>query len=150
MKSLKILCTYFQYITNLGTKFIFRTNKNAANYKLVTIDFDHINNEWFDLIPEHPNDVLDWATRINEDKLVLCYLRDVKVKCACLFCSLTIDSIYAYRIPCRCIYLKMEKKYMISQLSWEQYLKYQVNIIIRKCSMGFVHFLLQISYTEWI
>lgn len=73
----------FQYITNKDNKFIFRTNKNAPNYKVVIIDFNNPAEEnWIDLIPEHPKDVLEWGHIINNDMIVICYLKDVKVKYA--------------------------------------------------------------------
>ena len=31
----------FEYITNTGSKFLFRTNRDAPNYRLIIIDFDH-------------------------------------------------------------------------------------------------------------
>lgn len=66
-------------MTNDGTKFIFRTNRNAKNYKLIVIDFsDHTEDKWVDLVPEDPHDVLEWAEVVNEVQLVTCYMRDVK------------------------------------------------------------------------
>lgn len=70
----------FQYITNDQNIFYFHTNKNASNYRIVSINFDNpVESEWKDLISEHSKDVLDWAHAINEDMLVVCYLQDVKV-----------------------------------------------------------------------
>ncbi|XP_073985709.1 prolyl endopeptidase-like isoform X1 [Rhodnius prolixus] len=69
----------YQYITNTGSKFVFRTNKNAPNYKLIVIDFDNYTREnWITLVPEHETDVLDWAACVATDKLVLAYVHDVK------------------------------------------------------------------------
>nr|XP_023016247.1 prolyl endopeptidase-like [Leptinotarsa decemlineata] len=69
----------FEYITNTGTHFLFRTNKDAPNYRIVVIDFKNPSEEnWIDLISEHSKDVLDWAHAINMNMIVVCYLRDVK------------------------------------------------------------------------
>lgn len=59
---------------------VFRTNKDAPNYRLIKIDlekpgYDH----WQTLIMQHDNDVLDWASGACNNKLVLCYIHDVKV-----------------------------------------------------------------------
>jgi len=60
---------------------VFRTNKNAPNYKLIAIDLlDYGEDKWVDLLPEHLDNVLDWATAVDEDKFVACYIQDVKVK----------------------------------------------------------------------
>lgn len=73
----------YEYVTNNSSKFIFRTNKEAPNYRLVVIDFDNPDpSNWIDLIPQHSKDVLDWAKAINNNNLIVCYLSDVKV---CLF-----------------------------------------------------------------
>lgn len=70
----------FQYVTNVGTKAVFRTNKNAPNYKLIAIDLlDYGQDKWVDFLPEHPENVLDWATAVDGDKFVACYIQDVKV-----------------------------------------------------------------------
>jgi len=69
-----------QYVTNEGPEFIFHTNKDAPNYRLVKINFeDYAPEKWTTLIPEHPSDVLSWATCVAKDKLVVCYIHDVKV-----------------------------------------------------------------------
>lgn len=40
-----------QYITNTGTKMVFRTNKNAPNYRLIVIDLNNYTEEnWGTLI----------------------------------------------------------------------------------------------------
>lgn len=66
-------------MTNTGSIVIFRTNKNAPNYRLVAIDFNRPEEKhWSTLIEEHPTDVLDWAYCSHEDKLILGYIHDVK------------------------------------------------------------------------
>lgn len=69
----------YEYITNTASKVVFRTNKDAPNYRIIVIDFNNPSQEnWSTLIKEHETDVLDWATCVNEDKLILCYIHDVK------------------------------------------------------------------------
>ncbi|XP_073812282.1 prolyl endopeptidase [Musca autumnalis] len=69
----------YDYITNTGSKVYFRTNKDASNYRVIMIDFENPAQEnWQTLIPEHATDVLDWVHCVNEDKLVLGYIQDVK------------------------------------------------------------------------
>ncbi|XP_060537343.1 prolyl endopeptidase [Cylas formicarius] len=69
----------FEYVTNIGSKFLFRTNKDAPNYRIILIDFNTpVESQWVNLIEENPRDVLDWAHVINNTMLVVCYLKDVK------------------------------------------------------------------------
>uniref|UniRef100_W8C4H6 Prolyl endopeptidase n=1 Tax=Ceratitis capitata TaxID=7213 RepID=W8C4H6_CERCA len=69
----------YEYITNIGPKMYFRTNKNAPNYRIIIIDLENPHEEhWETIIPEHENNVLDWAKCVDNDKLLLCYMQDVK------------------------------------------------------------------------
>ena len=91
-------------ISNDGSRFYLRTNLNAPRYRIVTADFSKdapldespfvgigaplhgttidINGpssatpRVFDVVPQHPSDVLDWATCVAERALILCYLRN--------------------------------------------------------------------------
>ncbi|EDV33303.2 uncharacterized protein Dana_GF23775 [Drosophila ananassae] len=69
----------YEYITNEGSKMYFHTNKGAPNYRVVIIDFaSPAEDNWTTVIPEHEKDVLEWALCVHQNKLVLCYNRDVK------------------------------------------------------------------------
>lgn len=46
---------------------------------MINIDFNNFTEEnWETLVAEHPKDVLDWASCVNNDKLILGYIHDVK------------------------------------------------------------------------
>lgn len=69
----------YEYITNEGTMFTFKTNLKSPNYKLINIDFQRYNMEnWITLVDEHERSVLEWAACVHGNRLVLCYLEDVK------------------------------------------------------------------------
>jgi len=69
----------YEYITNEGSVFTFKTNLNSPNYKLINIDISNPDPEnWTSLVAEKSRDVLEWATCVHGNKLVLSYLSDVK------------------------------------------------------------------------
>lgn len=71
---------FFKYITNTGSIVVFRTNKDAPNYRLIQIDFNNPGREhWKTLLEANPSDVLDWVSCINKDYLIACYMHDVTV-----------------------------------------------------------------------
>ncbi|KAG7670094.1 putative Prolyl endopeptidase [Nannochloris sp. 'desiccata'] len=74
-------------------EWVLQTNLNAPRYKLVhgaiatiassssssSSSSSEISPEsWAELIPEHPKDVLQWASRLKGDFMVCCYMKDVK------------------------------------------------------------------------
>jgi len=71
----------YDFIANEGDKFVFKTNKDAPRYKLISIAINNYNPaNWKTLVDEHEKDVLEWSAAVNNDTLVLCYLHDVKNK----------------------------------------------------------------------
>ncbi|KAK7488960.1 hypothetical protein BaRGS_00019764 [Batillaria attramentaria] len=69
----------YEYITNNGTVFTFKTNKDAPRYKVINIDLAKPEPEnWQTLIDEDKSAVLEWVGCVNDTKLVVCYLHDVK------------------------------------------------------------------------
>lgn len=104
----------YEYVTNNGSKFIFRTNKDAPNYRLVVIDFnDPDPTKWTELIPEHSKDVLDWAKAINNNNLIVCYLSDVKVSDSLFDVLEVLLPCFLRRILCRCTTWRLGGRSMI-------------------------------------
>ncbi|VFV21742.1 achain prolyl oligopeptidase from porcine [Lynx pardinus] len=69
----------YDYVTNEGTLFTFKTNRHSPNYRLINIDFtDPEESKWKVLVPEHEKDVLEWVACVRSNFLVLCYLHDVR------------------------------------------------------------------------
>lgn len=69
----------YEYVTNEGTVFTFKTNRHSPNYRLINIDFsDPDESKWKVLIPEHEKDVLGKTS---------CQVKDIR------FCFFQINSV---------------------------------------------------------
>lgn len=71
----------FEYISNNGETVYFKTNLDATNYRIAKFNLSKPEKEnWTDVIPNHVEDVLDWAeiyTVGNKDYILLNFLRKV-------------------------------------------------------------------------
>ncbi|EPT03158.1 hypothetical protein FOMPIDRAFT_1035541 [Fomitopsis schrenkii] len=76
----------FDYIANDGTKFYLLTNKDAPQYKLVSVDLAHPPEQrvFRDVIPEDKDAHLEGVIAVNHNNFVVTYKRNV------------IDEIYVY------------------------------------------------------
>lgn len=69
----------FDMVANDGSVFTFETNLKAPRKKLIRIDLNNPEQEnWKTIVEEHSRDVLEDVLCVNNDVLVMCYLRDVK------------------------------------------------------------------------
>ncbi|PAV82008.1 hypothetical protein WR25_22641 isoform B [Diploscapter pachys] len=68
----------YDFIENDGHHFIFKTNKDAPMFKLVKVDISKPQDKWIEMIPENPRAKLDFILPVAEDKMMVCYLEDVK------------------------------------------------------------------------
>ncbi|XP_052390948.1 prolyl endopeptidase [Carassius gibelio] len=69
----------YEYVTNEGTVFTFKTNLDAPQYRLINVDFTQPNiSQWKELIPQHDKDVIVFATCTYSKFLFVCFLHDVK------------------------------------------------------------------------
>lgn len=79
---LQLKCIYgkfdceINYVANDGDTFYFHTNKDRPNYGIIKLDLAKPD-EWLDVVAEDKKNVLEWAYCVNEDKLILAYLKDV-------------------------------------------------------------------------
>jgi prolyl oligopeptidase len=64
-------------LANDGTKLYIRTNKNADQYKVVTLDMTAPKPELKDLIPEDKDAHLANVRAVDQDKFVVVYKRNV-------------------------------------------------------------------------
>ncbi|XP_065202526.1 prolyl endopeptidase-like [Planococcus citri] len=69
----------FEYIANYNHTFIFKTNKDASNNKLITIDIENPDPKtWKNLVPEDEKYALESAKAAFNKYLTLSYIQDVK------------------------------------------------------------------------
>lgn len=69
----------YSYITSEGSIVYLQTNEGAPNYRIIGVDLNKPEPaSWTTLIPEHKKNILNWAYNVDNDKLVLKYLVDVK------------------------------------------------------------------------
>ncbi|KAH8864847.1 Prolyl endopeptidase [Schistosoma japonicum] len=69
----------YEYVTNEGDSFVFRTNLDAPMYKIIKINLSCPAREhWEDLIHHNVESLLENCVCVNEDKLIICRLKNVK------------------------------------------------------------------------
>lgn len=70
----------YDYVSNDGDTFYFKTNLDAPRYRVVKAEMPHPGppSSWPDVVPHHPKDLLQSAVALKGDNLVLRYLRDVR------------------------------------------------------------------------
>ncbi|CAG8692137.1 10693_t:CDS:10, partial [Ambispora leptoticha] len=68
----------YDYLTNNGTVFYFKTNLNSPRCKVVKYDLANPDEGFTDLVPQHSVDVLTSALVVHETNLVTIYMHDVK------------------------------------------------------------------------
>ncbi|KAK4476245.1 hypothetical protein MN116_001452 [Schistosoma mekongi] len=69
----------YEYVTNEGDSFVFRTNLDAPMYKIIKINLSCPDRQhWEDLIHHNVESLLENSVCVNEDKLIICRLKDVK------------------------------------------------------------------------
>ncbi|XP_043276442.1 prolyl endopeptidase-like [Venturia canescens] len=68
----------YEYVTNDGPMAFFVTNKNAPNFQLIRIDLEHPKTAASIVLPQHAINVLSWVRAVDKDKLVTCYIENVK------------------------------------------------------------------------
>lgn len=68
----------YEYLTNDGSEFFFVSTLDAPNKRIVKIDIKNLEKGWIEVVPQSKH-VLDECAVIDNDKLILVYLADVKV-----------------------------------------------------------------------
>jgi len=65
----------YEYVTNEGTVFTFKTNRHSPNYRLINIDFsDPEESKWKTLVPEHKRDVLG-KSACQVEEFLFCFFQ---------------------------------------------------------------------------
>ncbi|KAG0360770.1 hypothetical protein BG005_009998 [Podila minutissima] len=67
----------YDYLTNEGTTFFFKTNKDAPRYKVVKYDLANPDEGFVEIVPQ-VEDVLSHVSVVNQNRLLLAYMHDVK------------------------------------------------------------------------
>ncbi|CAJ0933761.1 unnamed protein product, partial [Mesorhabditis belari] len=67
----------YSFIDNTGDDFLIQTNKDAPMYKLIRINAKDPSNQEV-VIEENKKNKLEWASPCANDRLLVCYLEDVK------------------------------------------------------------------------
>ncbi|KAJ6645835.1 Prolyl endopeptidase [Pseudolycoriella hygida] len=69
----------FNYIGSEGSIIYLLTNDAAPNNRIIGVDLNnpHSSN-WTTIVGEHPKNLLEWVTNVDNNKIVLKYLVDVK------------------------------------------------------------------------
>ncbi|KAI9592327.1 prolyl oligopeptidase [Syncephalis fuscata] len=69
---------YHDYITNVGDRFYFYSDKNAPRFKVITYDMAAPEKGFVDLVPQHEKDILTSANFVGGAYLLLEYMKDAK------------------------------------------------------------------------
>lgn len=79
-------------VSNDGTKFYFKTNKDAPQYRVVSYDIADPSKGFVDVIPEDKDAHLEDIKPIDQDKFVVVYKRNVSSSHKHLVSCLSIHS----------------------------------------------------------
>ncbi|KAJ1357872.1 hypothetical protein KIN20_016129 [Parelaphostrongylus tenuis] len=66
----------YKYIDHDDSSILVHTNHNAPMFKLIRISLN--DGSIKEIVPENPRHMLDWAAPVAGDRLILCYIEDVK------------------------------------------------------------------------
>lgn len=70
----------YEYIGSNGSIWTLKTNAEAPRYRVQRVDISAATPMWEDVVPQHAENLLQWAVQIGEDKVVLAYLCNVQVR----------------------------------------------------------------------